>query len=233
MDRKQPLYARMYMGQMTLPMPAITRYAASRPEQRYFAGEMVFPDENMFIIVVKQGKFNLCVEKADGSLFVYTQTMPGCCIKCSESILLPNQLDTPIMIAAENSVITSFSRDDFYALVSKDKAVFDEMMDFSTFFSHLLRERLLIVGGLPANIRLLTWLDRLCECYPQETDGSFQIACDLTQQQIADLLFIHISTCNKLFSSLEKEKIAVYRRREIKVCRRDKIKQIISRETII
>ena len=227
------LYAKMYMGQMCLQMPAIAHYAASKPQQKFFAGETLPLNQNTFWIFLKHGKLKLCVRKIDGSLFTYTYTYLGCCIKWSETVMLPSLFDTPVIICEENAIISTFSRHEFFDLVAKDQAVFNEVMDFSTFFSHLLRERLFIVGCLSSGMRLLTWLDRLCECYPEREDGSVTISCNLTQQQIADLLFIHISTCNKLFASLEKDHIAIYTRKTIIIQNRDKIKQIISKESII
>ena len=107
-------------------------------------------------------------------------------------------------------VFQVFSKQTFYELTVTDRELFDEYVDAASTYSSLLKQRLLITAGLTGSQRLLNWLDKLCQCSTSDSDGSYTITCNMTQQQIADFPFIHVTTCNKLFSKLNRDNIVKY-----------------------
>jgi CRP-like cAMP-binding protein len=97
-------------------------------------------------------------------------------------------------------------------------------------YNVLQKQRILMTAGLSSSQRLLSWLAKLCNKTQPNTRGWYKIPCTLTQQQIADILFIHVTTCNKLFSRLYKEGIAERTRSHIVIYQFDKMKQYLEED---
>lgn len=224
----------VYMGTTYTPMNNWKKHADLLPEQRYFAGERIPCEKNGFYYYyIKKGKFKMGVEKADGTTIDYAYCHTGAIIKMNGTILRIEEFDVPFVEAIENSIICAFTLDDIYSLIVQDRGVFDDMMHSSSIFSMVLRQRLMIISGISATNRLLTWLDKLCGCSQADENGIYTIDCNLTQQQIADLLFIHVTTCNKLLSKLKTEEIARHTKKKIYVYRRDKLTSYLNQENLI
>lgn len=204
------------------------------PEQKCFAGERLnCPKDGFFYYYIKSGLFRMGVEKPDGTVICYAYCRAGATMKINGPFLCMEGFDVPFVEAVENSVICGFSLDELYALIVKDRGVFEDIMNSNSVYSTMLRERLEIISGVSATNRLLTWLDKLCGCIRPDENSAYVIECGMTQQQIADLLCIHVTTCNKLFSKLKTSGIAQHTKKNIYVYRRDLLRSYLNQENSV
>ena len=127
-------------------------------------------------------------------------------------------------VATENSVVVSFSGHQFYQLVQSDEELLQDLVNSMSTYNSMLRERLFLTCNVSSSQRLLNWLEKLCLSQQPDKNNTYTIKCDMTQQQIANLLFIHITTCNKVFAKLSKENIAAHSRKKIVVYDLEKLR---------
>ena len=204
------------------------------PEQKCFAGErLICPQKSFFYYYIKNGRFKMGVEKTDGTTICYAYCCAGATMKMNGPFLHMDGFNVPFVEAVENSIICGFSFDELYSLIVKDRGVFEDIMNSNSVYSTMLRERLEIISGVSATNRLLTWLDKLCGCICPDEQGAYAIECNMTQQQIADLLCIHVTTCNKLFSKLKVKGITQHTKRNIYVYRRDLLLSYLNQENLV
>lgn len=208
----------LYFGNLPFKMFRLKNYFEEGRRLRFFAGENIRSQmDDGFIFYIDSGSFKINVRREDQS-----DTDFAYCRK--DSILQVNPLltgnlfwDPADCTAMENSEVVMFTRQKFYEFISRDQQLFDEYVDNASTYSSMLKQRLLITAGLSGSQRLLNWLDKLCRCSTPDADGIYRISSNMTQQQIADFLFIHVTTCNKIFSKLNREHIVKYSRGEITV----------------
>ncbi|MGE4273069.1 MAG: Crp/Fnr family transcriptional regulator [Desulfitobacterium sp.] len=156
---------------------------------------------------ILSGKLNVCFQRVDGSyLFIATREAGNVFQSeyCGFASIAGDRLK---FVAIENSVLVSFSKKQLFDLMEEDRQLMDDFLYVVHMFYATLCHRLMNTASLSSSQRFLTWLDKLCKTNTPDQNGHYIIQCDLTQQQIADLLFIHLTTCNRLITGLEKEKI--------------------------
>jgi CRP/FNR family cyclic AMP-dependent transcriptional regulator len=73
-------------------------------------------------------------------------------------------------------------------------------------------------GGVPSSMqRLIIWLKKLCAVNTADKDGAHIINATITVQQLAEILFIHPTTCSRLLATLEADGIISRTRTQITV----------------
>lgn len=105
--------------------------------------------------------------------------------------------------ACENSVIYTFPREVFLQILQQDSRVLRAYTDFQAAQLSILLRRVEMTACLNADQRVVGWLIQLCQAV--EPGGNvYKIPCPLTQQEIADYLFIHVTTFNRVFGDLKR-----------------------------
>lgn len=105
--------------------------------------------------------------------------------------------------ACENTVVYTFSRESFLQILQQDSRVLRAYTDFQAAQLSILLQRVEMTACLNADQRVVGWLIQLCRAV--EPDGNvYEIPCPLTQQEIADYLFIHVTTFNRVFGDLKR-----------------------------
>lgn len=224
MDRKD--MARLYLGEQPFQMRTLQKYLDQGREYRVFSGEaLCCNDSSIFLYYIKRGSFKLCVQYLNGELNDYCYCKEGTTIQINPLLIRAEPSDPPFIIAVENSILVGFSLEQIYELIKQDADLFREYVDTSSSYSTLLKQHLVITSSLTANQRLLTWLDKLCSFHEPDSKGFYAIPCSLTQQQIADYLCIHLTTCNKLLHALTNNKVIRREKKVLYVCNRSFIQE--------
>ena len=105
--------------------------------------------------------------------------------------------------ACENSVIYTFPREVFLQILQRDSRVLRAYTDFQAAQLSILLQRVEMTACLNADQRVVGWLIQLCRA-AEPTGETYTIPCPLTQQEIADYLFIHVTTFNRVFGDLKR-----------------------------
>ena len=222
---------KVYLGEMPFKLNQLEKYLSFGQEFRYFSGESIVKiRDDSFIWYIKSGSFKICVSRSDGTEIDFSYCRSGSILQVNQFVMNASIWDPAYFVATENSVAVKFNRKQFYELIKQDPILFDEYIDNASSYSTLLKQRLLITAGQGAAQRLLTWLDKLCCCQEPEQNGTYIIKCELTQQQIADLLFIHVTTCNKLFSKLSKNGIVRHMKGKLVIVQHDMLREYLEQD---
>lgn len=224
----------VFLGYWPHQFSRLASYLDIGKEHRIFKGEeidnKINNNDDPFLFYILQGKFKLRATYHNSTPIDFTYCTAGNFMWLNTPSPLVELCSLSKPQAMENSVIVSFTKAQFHQLIANDPLLFDEYLDGISGYCLQLKQRVLMTAGLSASQRLLQWLDKLCLGTPRENDGSYMIECDLTQQQISNLLFIHVTTCNKLFAKLASENIARKTKRQIIVYRHDRIKYYLENE---
>lgn len=188
-------------------------------------------DDDPYLFYIVSGIIQMRFQRADGSILVLAHRYAGNVFQSEYCGFASISGDKLKFIAIENSVIISFSKSQLFELLKQDAQLMDDFLYVVHMTYATLCHRLMNTACLPSSQRLLTWLDKLCRTSTPNEQGHYVIKCDLTQQQIADLLFIHVTTCNKLISGLEKDKIIKKTKSHIYVYDLDKIGHYLADES--
>ena len=106
-------------------------------------------------------------------------------------------------IATQNTVLFAFSQRQLYEFMQDDPDLFYEFIYVCHMSFAQMGHRISNTGYQSSTKRMIMWLQKLCATQKQNEDGSYDIACNLTLQQLSELLLIHITTCTKLIATLE------------------------------
>jgi CRP/FNR family cyclic AMP-dependent transcriptional regulator len=192
-------------------------------EERIFEGESINNDDDpkRFLFYIVNGSFRLCVAKPDGTIFDFAYCHEGTIIQKNDRTPYIKLCDLSRIVASENSVIVYFSKQQFFDILANDQELLNEFVSSISTYCVLLKEKTLMTAGFSSVQRVLNWLHKLCLGTAPLENNIYEVSCSLTQQQIANLLFIHLSTCNKIFSKLKNEGIAKYTKDKIIIYRHD------------
>jgi len=137
------------------------------------------------------------------------------------------------MLAKQNTVVSAFSKKQLFELLQNDKELFDEFLYTIHLTYATLGHRIINTALLSSSEKILNWLGKLCSVNEPDKQGYYKLPCELTQQQIADLLFIHVTTCNKLFSFLERDNLVKKTKKHILVYDWQTLQEFLEDEKIL
>lgn len=224
----------VFLGYWPHKFSRLVNYLDLGKEHRIFINEkidnQIRGEEDPFLYYILSGKFKLSATNYNGDLIDFTYCTAGNFMWLNSPSPMVELCNLSRPLAVENSILISFTRAQFHQLISNDALLFNEYLEGISSYCLQLKQRVLMTAGLSSSQRLLHWLDKLCLGTPCEADGSYKIECELTQQQISDLLFIHVTTCNKLFARLTFEKIARKTKKSIIVYNHDLLKYYLENE---
>ncbi|MFA5537194.1 MAG: Crp/Fnr family transcriptional regulator [Bacillota bacterium] len=187
------------------------KYAHLGKQYKLFQGEYVealcLQSDDPYLYYIIQGKIQLFFERPDGSFVMIAHRDAGNVFQAEYFNFASIGNDQLRFLAIENSVVVSFTKGQLFELFKEDSQLLEDFFYVVHMTYATLAHRLLNTADLHSSQKFLTWLYKLIMSNKQEDNGVYEIECNLTQQQIADLLFIHVTTCNKLIAALEKEGI--------------------------
>ena len=117
--------------------------------------------------------------------------------------------------ALENSVIVSFTYEQVRQIVIEDPQAFEDLLYVTHITYGQLGHQLDNVNAQSTSRRILVWLKKLVDTSEPDADGRYHIACDMTVQEISELLMIHVTTCSRLLAALKRRGVMDRTRREI------------------
>lgn len=201
----------LLFGLLPPSMTILEKYLDSALEEKIFKHEVVSEQSTAStddsFLYVKSGLLKVCSHRCDGSELNFSQFGAGTLMEQQVIGWQPDLCDPLHIIACENTVAYRFAPNDFYEILSHNPQVFFAYQNFHADYFRMLTQRTSMTSCLDADQRILGWLLRLCSGVPIAADGSCFIPCSLTQQEIADYLFIHVTTFHRIFTSLKNKKV--------------------------
>ena len=119
--------------------------------------------------------------------------------------------------AMENSVIMSFTYAQVQKLVAEEPRAFEDLVYVTHLTYGQLGHQLDNVNAQSTSRRILVWLKKLVDTSEPDADGRYRIPCELTVQEISELLMIHVTTCSRLLAALKRKGVVDRTRHELVV----------------
>ncbi|MBS5451142.1 MAG: Crp/Fnr family transcriptional regulator [Coriobacteriia bacterium] len=132
--------------------------------------------------------------------------------------------------ATENSIVVSWTFRQVRDLVASDPRAFEDLITLTHLTYGQLGHRLDNVDAQSTSRRILVWLKKLVDTAEPDADGTYHIDCDMTVQEISDLLMIHVTTCSRLLAALKRRGIAERTRKQIVVSDPDELARLCLEE---
>lgn len=212
-------------------------YAHLGQTLKFFEGEAVAKcckgDEDLYLYYIVSGSIRVRYQRSDDSLLELFYRDKGNIFQSEFNQFASICTDKLKIIAKQNTIVSAFTKRQLYELLQNDQELFDEFL----FTIHLtyatLAHRIINTAYLSSSEKILNWLGKLCSVNEPDMQGCYKLPCELTQQQIADLLFIHVTTCNKLFSFLERDHLAKKTKSHIIVYNWQTLQEFLEDEKIL
>jgi len=205
--------------------------------QKFFQGEIVAKccknEDDLYLYYIISGKMKVYYERNDHTQLELYHREQGNIFQTEYLNFASICTDRLRIVAVENTIVSAFTKKQLYELIQIDKSLFEEFL----FCVHLtyatLAHRIINTAGLSSVEKILTWLNKMCSINEPDANGHYKLPCNLTQQEIADLLFVHVTTCNRLLNYLEKENLIKKTKNYIFVYDRAKLQESLENESLL
>lgn len=135
-----------------------------------------------------------------------------------------------IFRAARNTVLVGFTQAQVRAFMRDDDEFFDDMMYATHMAMAQMAHRIDNISHQSSSRRMLLWLEKLCEANTPDVNGVYRIPCNLTVDEMAGVLEVHYTTCNKLLKALKDRSILHKTRTHLEVHDRAGLQELLLEE---
>lgn len=206
------------MGEFPLAFAGLENFLEQGQQLRLFEGEQLEHAiiDRQFLFYVQQGQMACEISRPDDSTFRFLTMGKGITMFANAITPYTKYSQSWDVVALQNTVLIAFSRETVHDLLLIHPPLASAFLDYTSQYHTIMQKRTLLTANLTSSQRVLTWLYALCEC---ETKGQneYLLPCKLNQQEIADILILHISTCNKMFGWLQSNGVIEKSREQIRV----------------
>jgi CRP/FNR family cyclic AMP-dependent transcriptional regulator len=120
-------------------------------------------------------------------------------------------------VATKDTIVFGFTQKQLYEIMQQDPEIYYEFI----FVCHMAFGQMghrISNTAVPSSMqRIVIWLRKLCAINTPDANGVSTIPSNITIQQLADLLSIHVTTASRLISTLESDGVIKRTRNEILV----------------
>lgn len=221
---------KIIFGELPPLLTGLEKYLSMACQLKIFKGEVIDLAPCDSILYVKSGKLHECVNRLDTSTLDFAFFGSGTIVMQSEKTEYLALCDKVNICAYDNTIAYLFDREKFYEIICSDSQLFKDFTDFGFAYRQMLHQRLIMTSCLDADLRIIGLLNRLCNTVSENENGEYFIPCKLTQQEMADYLFMHVTTCNRIFASLKQQKIVHKTRKGFTIPHREKLNELLLTE---
>lgn len=210
---------------------SIQNYLDEGQTIKLFEGEQIDKqyrgDDDLYIFYIVSGSIAARMLHNDGTITELLVREAGdVFINGSRSDLLPGP---PYLCfsAVENTVLVGFSKKQAVDLMQRDEGVCRDFFYYMEMGMSQLSQRVDTLASSSSTLRMLLWIDKLCEANEAGMDKVYRIPCDISIGEIADILRIHRTTCQKILKGLKERRIADRTKNYIVVYDRDGLRSLL------
>jgi CRP/FNR family cyclic AMP-dependent transcriptional regulator len=200
----------------------IARYIDRAKKRKLFKGEYILggasTKDDLYYYYVEKGQLSCSFTKINGELAAVFYRNAGNAFSIEYSGI-PSLDGTYKMryIATADTIVFGFTQHQLYGLIQEDPDIFYEFILVCHMAFGQMGHRISNASVASALQRIIVWLDKLCAVRQPDEDGAYTIPATITVQQLADLLFIHVTTVSRLLSTLEADGVISRSRKEIRI----------------
>lgn len=206
----------------------IARYIDQGKKKKLFKGEYIRISSNCtdepYYYYIEEGQIVAMFEKESGDGTPLFWRNAGNAFPAEHGDFASIGRYKARFVATQNTVLFAFSQQQLYQFMVEDPEVFYEYIYVAHMAFAQMGHRISNTGYQSSTKRMIMWLQKLCATQPRREDGVYEIPCTMTLKQLSELLFIHITTCNKLVAALEHEGVIKRTRTHIYVYDIDRLK---------
>jgi len=126
-------------------------------------------------------------------------------------------------VATKDTIVFGFTQRQLYEIMREDQDIFAEFIMVCHMAFGQMGHRISNAGVSSSMERFVIWLRKLCAVREPDADGVYTIESNITIQQLAELLFVHVTTCSRIIKTLETEGVIKRTRSGIKVFALDRL----------
>lgn len=180
-------------------------------EHKLFAGESITSvcrtPSDPYLYYIVSGCIGAEFTHEDGTALPLYQRTPGTAFQSEFAGIASLGTTRLRFVALENSLVVSFTYEQVYAFVRELPQAFEDLVYLTHVSFGQFGHRLDNVSSHSASQSLIFWIKKLMDTNEPDDDGRYRIPCRLTMQELADLLFMHVTTCSRLMSALKAQNI--------------------------
>jgi CRP/FNR family cyclic AMP-dependent transcriptional regulator len=106
-------------------------------------------------------------------------------------------------VATKDTVVFGFTQQQLFDFIQEDPELLYEFILVCHMAFGQMGHRISNAGVSSSMQRLIIWLKKLCAVNSADENGVHTIKATITVQQLAEILFIHPTTCSRLLTTLE------------------------------
>jgi len=133
-------------------------------------------------------------------------------------------------MATTDTIVYGFTQRQLFEIAQEDPEIFYEFIFVCHMIFGQISHRITCTSAPSSMDRIAFWIIKLCAVTTPDENGFYTIATTITNQQLADFLFMHVTTCSRLFNTLQKDGILKRTRKQIIVYHLDKLLDHISKD---
>jgi CRP/FNR family cyclic AMP-dependent transcriptional regulator len=118
-------------------------------------------------------------------------------------------------VATNDTVVFGFTQQQLYDFIQEDPELFYEFILVCHMAFGQMGHRISNAGVSSSMQRLIIWLRKLCAVNTADKDGVYTVDAIITVQQLAEILFMHPTTCSRLLATLEADGVISRTRTQI------------------
>lgn len=189
----------------------IARYIDRAKKKKLFKGEFIRTNakeiDDLYYYYIEEGQIVATFEKESGVGAPLFWRNAGNAFPAEYGHFASIGRYKARFIATKNTVLFGFTQEQLYEIVKEDPDIFYEFVMVCHMSFAQMGHRISNTGYQSSTQRMTMWLQKLCAVNVPDDKGVYRIECNMTLQQISELLFIHLTTATKLFAALENEGI--------------------------
>ncbi|MDR3136119.1 MAG: Crp/Fnr family transcriptional regulator [Coriobacteriales bacterium] len=187
----------------------IGQYIDQAKKRKLFKGEAVYASAeelaDLYYFYVETGQLRCTFIKLDGEAATLFYRNAGNAFSVEYSGIASLYRFKMRFVATTDTVVFGFTQAQLYELCQRDPGIFFEFI-FNCHMAFGQMGHRLADSSMPSAMqRLIFWLLKLCAIYEADEQGVHTIHANITIEQLAELLNIHVSTCSRLLTTLESE----------------------------
>lgn len=184
-----------------------------------------------FCFYVKSGELLLSSFKENGTIFYGKSLNEGSLTRLKK--LYENK--SSIMaeyVAVKKTEIVIFSKSTIIKLIQSDENVLRELITSYETEAEYLVARMISASNSSSISKILSYIYRLIDLEEDVKDGIYKIDFTITQKDLAQMLSVHETTCNRIFAKLKEANILIKKANKIIIYDMDKFIELMQSEDV-
>jgi CRP/FNR family cyclic AMP-dependent transcriptional regulator len=215
-------YTAVLVPTMPFHQLKIAAYINQAKKRKLFKGEHIIVStvdkDDLYYYYVEKGQLRCSFTKSNGepATLFYRNAGNAFSIEYGGIASLAGEFKMRY-VATKDTVVFGFTQQQLYDIIQKNPEILYEFILVCHMAFGQMGHRISNAGVSSSMQRIIIWLKKLCAVNKVDENGCCTINAAITIQQLAEMLFIHPTTCSRLLTTLESDGIIQRTRTQITV----------------